>query len=485
MATTASQSVGTAPRWQRWFLAGLFLLLVGVGAQYVAKVGGNDHRSAFLRWRTQILHIDRGGHIYDEHNYPNPPIMALLLRPLAELPPLFGSLLWFWLKVGMAFLVYHWVFRLVQDEGRPFPVWARVLAVALTLRPIAGDLTHGNVNIFILFIVVGALVAFRAGRDATSGLVLGLAIACKVTPALFVPYFLWKRAWRALAGCGIGLVLSLWLVPGLFLGFERNVCLLGEWTDNMIVPYVVHGKVTTEHQNQSLPGLVYRLTTRLPSFTEWDQKIWSYVPVAYHNLLSLDPALAGLLVKLCMFGFAIIVVWTCRTPSLQRRRWRLAAEYSLVMLGMLLFSERTWKHHCVSLVLPIALLVYCLATQRLAVGRRRLIIVVLIMSSVLMASTGSGLFGSGADEIAKLAEVYGAYVWANLLLVVALVALLRQRPSVGAYQSPHSRLLRMGLESPTLTPAFCSERPESAADDQSTESIRDARDSGGRPAPHS
>src|SRR5205823_14206012 len=37
---------------------------------------------------------------------------------------------------------------------------------------------------------------------------------------------------------------------------------------------------------------------------------------------------------------------TSRRP-LATNLWPLAAEFSLIVLGMLLFSERTWKHHCV------------------------------------------------------------------------------------------------------------------------------------------
>src|SRR5262249_39974869 len=146
--------------------------------------------------------------------------------------------------VLMAFLVFRWVFALAADADRAFPVWAEILAVALALRPIVGDLMHGNVNIFILFLVVGALMAVRRQWDTAAGLLLGLAIACKVTPALFVPYFLWKRAWRLLAGCAAGLFLSLWLVPGLCLGFHDNQCLLRDWADQMLVPYLVNGRVT-------------------------------------------------------------------------------------------------------------------------------------------------------------------------------------------------------------------------------------------------
>src|SRR5581483_6573332 len=111
------------------------------------------------------------------------------------------------------------------------------------LWPIVGDLSHGNINLFILFLVILALYAFHRGRDGVCGIVLALAIACKVTPALFVPYFLWKRAWKTLAGCAVGLVLFFWVVPSLFLGLERNNELLASWSRLMIEPFLVKGEV--------------------------------------------------------------------------------------------------------------------------------------------------------------------------------------------------------------------------------------------------
>jgi len=187
---------------ERGFLALLLLVFAAVSVQYTIKTldsrGGKQDRSAILRWREQLLSLDGGENIYAHYNYPNPPIMALLLRPLADLPPLAGALVWYYLKVGMALAAFAMTFRLVEEPGRPFPPWSKALTVVLSLRPILGDLTHGNVNLFILFLVVSALAAFRRGRDVPAGVVLALAIACKVTPALFVPYFLWKRAWRVL-----------------------------------------------------------------------------------------------------------------------------------------------------------------------------------------------------------------------------------------------------------------------------------------------
>ncbi len=422
---------------QQGFVLGLLLLFVGLSVQHSMKAFGHhaSHRTAFLRWREGISKLLDGKDIYRQGNFPNPPIMPLLLSPLAVLPPLFGSLCWFYLKVGMALVSVYWVCRLVENRTRPFPGWAKALTVFLSIRPIMGDLSHGNVNLFILFLIVASLQAFCRRRDFLAGILLGLSITCKVTPALFVPYFVWKRAWKTLAGCALGIVLFFWVVPGLILGMEWNAYLLAGWYEGMVKPFLVDGVVTAEHNNQSLPGLFYRLLTHNPSFITFPNgKLFG---AGYHNVLSLDPVVVRWLLKGCMALFALLVVWTCRIPITRRRSgWRLVAEFSLVVLGMLLFSERTWKHHCVTLLLPFAVLAYYLGACRPARALRNYLIATLVLVVLLMTTTSTGLFGGGNEgrealartwkepEFAKLAQVYGAYVWAYLLLSAALVVLL-------------------------------------------------------------
>src|SRR5207249_8355211 len=122
----------------------------------------------------------------------------------------------------------------------------------------------------------------------------------------------WKRSWKALAGCAVGLVLFFWIVPGVLLGFGPNQQYLVSWYKGMIVPYAVDGVVTTEHQNQSLPGLCHRLLTDSPSFSSFEGE--RYVPEESHNLAAWNPALVRGLVRLCMLAFVGCVVWVCRSP---------------------------------------------------------------------------------------------------------------------------------------------------------------------------
>jgi alpha-1,2-mannosyltransferase len=412
---------------QRWFLLGLCVFFVIINIQYVAKIARSDRelRSAFVRWSGQIAELGSGADIWARHNYPNPPIMALILKPLVQLPPLAGSLTWFYLKVAMAVISLHWMLRLLDRGAAIFPWWGKVLTVLLCLRPIAGDLVHGNVNLFILFLIVGAIVSFCRRRDVLAGVILGLAIACKVTPALFVPYLLWKRAWKTLAGTAVGVGLFVWLVPGLVLGWSENQQYLGSWYRNMVQPFA-EGKVTSDAVNQSLPGLMARLLTHRPSFVTRGEE--AYIPLEYHNVVDVDPRAVQWILKGCMAIFALLAIWRCRTPTDDRESWRLLAEFSIVILGMLLFSERTWKHHCVTLLLPFAVLCYALSALRWPVRRRWYLIGTLTAAFLLITLTGTTGLSAQQDRFGDLAQAYGAYTWAFLILVAGMLVMLNWDP---------------------------------------------------------
>ena len=92
---------------------------------------------------------------------------------------------------------------------------------------------------------------------------------------------------------------------------------------------------------------------------------------------------------------------------------------------MLLFSERTWKHHCVTLLLPFVVICFGLSSSTLPRSLRVYFGATLGLVGLLMLSTSTGVF-AGWDRAGKLAQVYGAYVWTCVLLTAALAVILRQ-----------------------------------------------------------
>lgn len=450
------------------FFAVLAAIVVLMSVKYAAKITkpgdtGQQSRSAFLRWRHMINDVFTGENIYIGVNeYPNPPIMAILLKPFASLPPMTGALAWFYAKVLLAVIACVWAFRLVEGAGplpagreselgggsdprdelvsanceasSPLPAGrgaqnlprdiARAAAILLCIPALLGDLSHNNVNIFILFLVAGCLEAFRRRLDTLAGLTLALAIACKVTPLLFVAYFAWKRCWRVLIASLAGLVLWLAIVPSLILGWDHNRELMSDWYTLMIERPLLKGEITSEHPNQAIVGLVYRLFTHSPSFLEYRDNIPT--PSQYHNLVDIGRPAAWVVVKLLTALFALAVVWLCRWPvrgaNDSRQGWCFAAECGLICLGMLLFSERTWKHHAVILLIPLAVLTYSIAMVDLPRWLRNFTFGVLAVSFGLMAIPG--LFhGRTAD----MTMVYGTHTAVFVLLAVVVGLLLACR----------------------------------------------------------
>ena len=407
------------------------LFLLALGAQYLIKISDQrrTNRSAIQRWQPQILGLEQGEDISKTYQYPNPPIMSVLLLPLVRLPAMSMATIWYCAKVVMAILVLSWSLRLV-DPARKLPWWVTAIIVLFSIRPIVGDLQHGNVNLFVFFVVMSALMFVATGRSIIGGVTMALAVSCKVTPLLFIPYFVWKREWKFLGGWCVGMALFLWpgIVPSMVLGYAENQRNLYSWYHEMVHPFVVEGKVTSEHSNQSLPGLIFRLGTESPSFVSYPEGV--FTPDEFHHVVSLSPRVAKLIVQGVMLAFAGVVVWLCRPVQPQTGRrlietatWPiLAAEWSFILIGMLLFSERTWKHHAVTLALPWAVIISA-AYNSVFPFTRRFCIGATFIAMAGMWITSTGLLD---DRTAKLGQVYGGYTVAFLIMGCAVVVILRE-----------------------------------------------------------
>jgi hypothetical protein len=415
---------------ERSLLVLLVLFFTVIHGLSIARIthAGTGTRSAFLRWRTQLQELDEGVNVWEKYAYPNPPIMALILQPFFQMPPLVGSTMWFLAKALMTLVAVFVILGQLDAPNQTFPFWGKALAVVLSLRPVEGDLVHGNVNLFILFLLVMALAAFCKRRDSLAGLWLGLSIACKLTPALFVAYFLWKRAWKTLLATGFSLLVFVFVIPALAYGWNNNLNYLRSWHEQMIAPFA-QGIVTSEHKNQSLPGLLTRMLADEPSFSSYDgmQKVVRDT----HNVVSLSRESVQVILVACMGIFVLLAAWHCRPRDECRPSWRVLAECSVVILGMLLFCERTWKHHCVTLLIPFSVAAYVLSAPTTSRALRWYLGLSLAAAALLMLSTSSGHLDAQIEPQArwgKAAEVYGAYVWVFLILLAStLVILSRHR----------------------------------------------------------
>ncbi|MDX2037497.1 MAG: glycosyltransferase family 87 protein [Isosphaeraceae bacterium] len=421
-------------------------LCTAVGASIVYAAKAADDRSAFIRWRHQVLEFMDGSNIFDKYYYPNPPIMPLSLYPFMLLPAVAGATAWFWLKVILTGLSFWLLMRMVYPPGispgeqarswggnfvhlvrnfgrdpvppaipgRQIPSWVQFTIVLASLRPIMSDLHHGNNNLVILFLVVASLAAWRSGRDVLAGLVLALAITYKVTPGLFLAYYLYKGSWRTVMATGAGLAMFLFVVPSLFIGFEFNWICLSSWFQRILSPYVSGDVVGVQEINQSMVGTITRLLTE-------DNETGRYTTMFKDlNIASWDRGFVVYLVKGLSVGFVAVLAWLCRTKTERRDDPRLLGEFALVVLTMLFVSERSWKHHYVTLMIPFVYLGFRAFSFEIERWERAVLWSALLGSLALIGSTSSeigGLFAEGTGH--KVAQFYGMFFWAGLVLFIA------------------------------------------------------------------
>ena len=399
----------------------LWAVIVAIAAAFYYPKAA-DHRSAFVRWRPQVLKFWEGTNIYDKMLFPNPPILPITLGPLMALPPVAGAMTWFAIKVALTTIALTMCLNVVKIRDGPFPPFFLSAILLLSLRPILGDLHHGNINLLILFLIVAMFQAWRQGHDVLAGLLLGLAISYKVTPALFIPYFVYKRSWRTVGSALLGLVLFLLVVPSLIVGTRFNFDCLSMWWHRMLTPFLVEGATSPLEINQSMVGVLTRLLTEIPPGTN---RYDLHLDV---NVVSWPPQVVSYLVKCITLVLVGLLAFFCRTRAQDRRDPRYLGEIALVVLTMLFVSERSWKHHFVTLLLPYTFLVWELYFPGTKSRPRLVIGGMLLLSFLFMATTSTelgGLFADGRGH--EIAQGYGMFLWGAVVLYVAVAWRLRAR----------------------------------------------------------
>lgn len=431
--TDAGPRSGSRERLSNWFFWSLWFGITTIAALfYYGKAA--DHRSAFVRWQPQVLEFRAGVNIYDKMIFPNPPIVPILMTPFMLLPTLPAAMCWFAFKVGLTAATMIMLFDIVRPPGKLLPAFFRTAVLVLSLRPILGDLHHANNNLVILFLIVAMLQAWRKGRDVLSGLLLALATSFKVTPALFFVYLAYKRSWRAFGAAVVGMGLFLFIVPSLIIGPKFNYECLKTWCNRMVSPYVVRNEMSGTEINQSMPGVMVRLLT--------DVKIGSNRYDVHHdlNVASLSSPMVRRGVKLLAVSLVLLLGLLCTTKFRGREDPRVLGEVGLVVLTMLFVSERSWKHHYVTLIIPYTYLMAEYYSPRLGRLGRWFIGSVLAVSFGLMAAASTevgGLFANGQGH--EIAQYYGVFLWAGVLLYAATawrVVVRRHEPTSDGESEP-------------------------------------------------
>jgi hypothetical protein len=195
------------------------------------------------------------------------------------------------------------------------------------------------VNLYLFLLVVLAFVLFRRRRDAWGGLALAAAASAKAVPIVFLPYLLYKRAWRAAAWTAGFLVVLNVVLPFAVFGPARTAQHWRVWRG---VAAAETADPTPHYMNQSLLAALKRLLTSEGGASD---------PVRY--AVAAWPAarvVTGFYLIAGLGALGLALAFRRHPPGVHGPPPFLAAELAVCLAAMPLVSPLAWKAHFVTLL---------------------------------------------------------------------------------------------------------------------------------------
>jgi alpha-1,2-mannosyltransferase len=327
-------------------------------------------------------------HLYDTgyFGYPYMPIAAMYFAPLAFFDRPWALALRYSVAVaalGLSLVLLNRMARDYSATNGKQGIWIAAIAVVLATQFILQDLDDGGPHLILLGILTAAIYLAWQAREKLAATLFGFAIAIKVTPALFVLYFLWKRRWRLAAYTAVATVC--WIsLPMIYMGPGWWWMHQQEWTQVAAASFI--GKdtpVTQENEqrvrNQSLRQTLMRYLVTLPEDDPVRLEDPGYVP-----LLNLPPTMARTIATALMVSLIIVFCWLARRPYEGRGDPEWLRETSAVMIIALLLSPVTWVQHLVWLIPGLYVIVSDARThERIGWGTRLALGVYIMLALVL------------------------------------------------------------------------------------------------------
>lgn len=353
----------TPRRLFRWALWTAILL----GAPLIvhrATIGSSDFRGFHRIWRANLSGAmlpvrDNEGPVKDDPD-PYPPVTYAIFAPLGALPLWAAGLVWYAISLASLWGIWRSTVRLLDWPAELQP---RLWWLGAGMLPyVINNLTRGQNAPTLIWLCLAALLLAERSRKFAAGMLIGLAAAIKIVPAVFLLPYLLRREVKVLAGFAVAVVILLGGVATAFFGAQTNMEFHRQWwaaatcsatPSNPHVPDTM--RASTRANNQALEAVLARLLMHVPAER-------GKHPL-YVNLADVPPATwrtarsAGLGLLLLMAGGVLIALSRTAGPVTSGPLAGLSpgiAAAALMCVWLLLVSPIVWSHYYLWLFFPLA-----------------------------------------------------------------------------------------------------------------------------------
>jgi hypothetical protein len=181
-----------------------------------------------------------------------PPMNALIMWPLADLPPIRAKRAWTVVNLIALLAVIHLTGK---SSGLKWP--AATLVALLAGDALGNNFTYGQFYVVLTLLMVSGVVLSRQ-YPSIAGIVSAIGVMTKIFPGFLLVYFAIRRRYRALIWSGIALV-ALAAVGFIALGWEPHRIYLTEVLGRTVRgeiqdPYNIHWNTLQAFLKRALVG---------------------------------------------------------------------------------------------------------------------------------------------------------------------------------------------------------------------------------------
>ena len=207
-------------------------------------------------WRTgaRAAHAEPLYRVADgEYQFKYFPAAAVLAIPIGALPHSVARGIWFAALLGALVAVLRLSLRTLPERRKPVGLLLAVLIVGLG-KYYARELVLGQINLLLILIVIGAMLALKAGREARAGWLVALAVMVKPYGLILVPWLIARGRTRSVVTVAAGMAVA-FLLPATIYGLAGSVALHLDWWRTVSA---TTAGVVTHPDNVSLAAMYVR-----------------------------------------------------------------------------------------------------------------------------------------------------------------------------------------------------------------------------------
>ena len=363
---------------------------------------------------------------------------AFLLSPFSQLPLYFVKVIWLILNVFFVYRIWKiiaaWLpLTLLNKKLKSLFV---VLSFIFILRFLRDNFHLGQVNIFILYLILEGLFLIFKNKKVSGSLLIALGIDVKLLPLLIIPYLIYRKEWKSVLWI-LGFIIGFLFLPGAILGFDFNNSLLIErW--HLLNP------MNHEHILDTAETSFHSLTSLLATLLVKDCGDLHALPLR-RNIADISVANLNIIINIIRGAFLIFSLYFLKTRPFRNEVKPLQRLYEISYLCViipLLFPHQ--QHYAFVFIFPAStyLLFYFLylyfekdARDTIKNLKIKKIVLIVFLSIVYFLTNSHFILGQFND----IYDHYKTLTYGVLILII-LLAICKPDKILEKGQAMHNSL---------------------------------------------